>query len=481
VKQSVRSTLFCLGLGVFVQRLLQLATFLSIGRALGVERLGIYAEGQALGGLLAVLAGTGVRNLLARAVAQTPDAARSLVLAAVWARLQLGAVLGGLAIGIAFCSARQPWFWTLCVLQVAPCALDLKNLLDAAGRTRIEVLLDTTAALLQLLLVLAWIAAGGDDLGTLAAIALGSKCLYAVGATFAIRQLPNRAAPPSLLPLRHRLGVAIGQTPHELMVVGDVWIVASCMGSEVAGLYAVAARLAAAALVPSLQLARLLLPHMLHAGHVGNPGRTLGTALRATLLVTLPMLAGGAVVATGLCRLSGPQFGVAGLPLVLLLGAGCLQHLGWQCSNALLAEGQDATYARGLGWPSVLHLLGIGATAIATASLAAPLPPEPWHAATAASVCALLAHGLYLLHGLRATRGLRQEPLWRRIAAPLLVSCAVTLAAALPRLCGDGFVVLALQLLAGGLAFVASLWFVEMRGRVAQLGHGLARASGFGS
>ncbi|HEU4419394.1 MAG TPA: hypothetical protein VFT55_10675 [Planctomycetota bacterium] len=478
MKQTVRSTLLCLGLGVFVQRLLQLATFLCIGRALGVERLGTYAQGLALGGLLAVLAGTGVRNLLARAVAQTPEAARSLVLAAVWARLQLGALLGAIAIAIAFCSAQQPWFWTLCVLQVLPCALDLKSLLDATGRTRIEVLLDTTAALLQLLLVLAWIGAGGDEFGTLAAIALGSKCLYAIGAAFAIRQLPNGAVAPSLLPLRHRLGVAIGQTPHEVMAAADVWIVALCMGNEAAGLYAVAARLAAAALVPSLQLARLLLPHLLHASHVGDPGRTLGTALRATLLVTLPMLAGGTVVAVGLCGLSGAQFEVASLSLVLLLGAGCLQHLGWQCSNALLAAGRDATYARGLGWPSVLQLLGIGVVSFAMASLATP---QPWHTATAASACALVAHSIYLLHGLRATRALRQQPLWHRIAAALLVSTATTLAAAMPGLCGDGFFVLVLQLCAGGLAFTTSLWFVEMRGRVAQLGHGLARASGFGS
>ena len=86
MKHSVRSTLVTLGLGVLLQRILQLATFLCVGKALGVERLGTYAEGLGLAALLAVLAGTGVRNVLARAIAQEPAAAGTLVRAAVRAR-----------------------------------------------------------------------------------------------------------------------------------------------------------------------------------------------------------------------------------------------------------------------------------------------------------------------------------------------------------------------------------------------------------
>ncbi len=479
VKHGVRSTLLCLALGVLLQRLLQLATFLCIGRALGVDRLGVYAQGIALGGLLAVLAGTGVRNLLARAIAQDPNAARSLVLGAVRARLALGSGLGSLAVGSAFLFAGQPWFWTLCVLQVLPCAFDLKNLLDVAGRTRTEVVLDTTAALLHLALVLLWIAAGGGELSTLAAIALGSKCVYAAGAVVTIRQLPSGSPARSRLPLRQRLGVAIGQTPHEVMVAGDVWIVALCLGNSAAGLYAVAARLAAAALLPSTQLARLLLPHLLHASRDGDAGRTLGTALRATLLVTLPMLAGGAAVAARLCGLSGPQFSPAGITLVVLLCAGSLQHLGWQCSNALLAAGRDAAYARGLGWPSVLHLASLAAAAFALTGKAASSHWQPPLAAALAGACAVLAHAAYAIDGLHATRHLRPEPLRLRVGGPVFVAAATGIFAALPHLCGDVAFVLPLQLASGAIAFMAGLWLVELRGRVARLGDGLASASGF--
>lgn len=229
VKHSVRSTILTLGLGVLLQRLLQLATFLCVGKALGVERLGIYAEGLALAALLSVLAGSGVRNLLARAIARDTAAAGTLVRAAVRARLSIGAALLLPAIAIAFLRAERPWFWTLCLLQVLPTAFDLKNLLDASGRPGREVALETTASVVQLLLVAVWFAVGGRELEALAGIALGSRCIYALGALPAIARLPRAAvSQPWRQLLRGSLGVSLGQTAHELMAVGDVWLIAYC-------------------------------------------------------------------------------------------------------------------------------------------------------------------------------------------------------------------------------------------------------------
>ena len=79
MKHSVRSTLLCLGAGVVVQRILQLLAFIIVGRTLGVSGLGVYAEGMAVAAILAVLAGAGIRNLVARAVSQQPKATRALV------------------------------------------------------------------------------------------------------------------------------------------------------------------------------------------------------------------------------------------------------------------------------------------------------------------------------------------------------------------------------------------------------------------
>ncbi|MBM4063012.1 MAG: hypothetical protein FJ265_18240 [Planctomycetes bacterium] len=470
VVHSVRSTLAVLGLGAVLQRVLQLATFLCLGRALGVERLGQFAEGQALGALLAVCAGAGVRNVLARAIAREPAAAGTLLRAAVRARLWLGGLLGAPAIAVAFATAAEPWFWLLCVLQVLPAAFDLKNLLDASGRTGAEVVLETTAAALQLLLVLLWLGLGlgGSGLAPLAAIALGCRCVYALGAVAAIARLPAGAPAKPLRGLPGRsLAVSLGQTAHELMAAADVWLVALLFGHGSAGLYAVAARLANAALLPSAQLARLLLPHLLRAAAAGDPLRTVRTALRATAFVTLPVLAGGAVVATPLCALFGEGFAEAAPALRLLLLAGCLLHLGWQCSHALFAAGRDRAYAAGLWWPAVVQALLLGAFA-------------GQGDAGMAAFASLLAQTGYLFAGLwlvrRVFAGVDGWP-W---LGPFAVAAATAAAAALPAAAGDGKLVLGLQLLAGAGAFVFSLWGVELRGRARRLGDGLAEASGLG-
>lgn len=465
MKHSVRSTLATLGFGVLAQRLLQLATFLCIGHALGVERLGRYAEGQALGALLAVLAGAGVRNVLARAIARQPDAAGALLRTAVGARLRGGVALLAPALAAVFALADDPWFWALCLLQVLPAAFDLKNLLDASGRTGREVLLETGTAALQFALVGGWLAAGGHDLLPLAAIALACRCLYAAGAVPAIARLPHTAATAGPAALRGSFAVSLGQTAHELMAAGDVWLVARLFGPEAAGLYAVAARLATAALVPSGQLARLLLPHLLRASAAGDPRRTARTALRATAFATLPMVGGGLVVAEPLCALFGPGFAAAAPALRLVLLAGCLQHLGWQCSHALFAAGRDRAYAAGLWWPALLHALLLGAFAAR---------PD----AGTAALAVLLAQAAYLLNGLFGLRAILAADPGRLWTGPLVVAAATAAAAALPMALFGDRLALAAGLSTGAAGFLLSLWCVELRGRVRALGDGLASASG---
>ncbi|MCB9879920.1 MAG: hypothetical protein H6835_20200, partial [Planctomycetes bacterium] len=362
MQHTVRRNLLGLGAGVVVQRVLQLIAFLLVGARLGVDGLGVHAKGQAVAAVLAVLAGAGVRNLVAREVARQPGAARRLVSRAVRVRLALGLALTALATAIAFATAAEPWFWLLWTLHTAPAAFDLKNLIDAAGRTGREVLIETLAATLQLLAFAVWWLSGDGSLVTLAAISLGCRVVYALGAATTIRRLPDREAPE----LRG-FGwqpAGLGQTAHELMAIGDVALVAFACGDRAAGFYAIAARLALAALLPSTQLARLLLPHLLHAARSGDSDRTLRTALRATAWVTLPFAAGGALVAPMLCAVSGDEFRDAAAALRLLLLAGCLQHLGWQLSHALLADGRDRAYAHGLGWPALLQAAALGALSL---------------------------------------------------------------------------------------------------------------------
>lgn len=476
MKHGVRKNLGTLLVGVAGQRVLQLATFLCIGRTLGAERLGLYAQGVALAAVLSMLAGAGVRNLLARTVASAPTAAGALLRRAVRTRLAAGGPLAAAAAAIAFASSDAPWFWTLFALQVLPAAFDLKTLLDTAGRARAEVALETAAAALQLALVAVWLAFGGRDLGTLAAIALLSRVAYAAVAANAIAALVS-TQPATAAPLRREAGAVIGQTAHEILAAADVWLVAFAFGDGASGLYAVAARFAGAALLPSAQLARLLLPHVLHAAADGDPGRTLATSVRATLLATLPVAAGGIAVAPRLCTLPGAEFAAAAPALAVLLLAGCLQHGGWQYSHALLALGRDRDYGSTFAGPAVLQVIacfvlgalsrGHGEGADASGALLG-------------AAAALLAHGTYVWRARRAVAPhLLSAPV--SFAAPLAIAAATWAAAAAPALCGAGHVVLALQLTSGGAVFLAGVWLVELRGRLHRLGDGLAAASGFRS
>lgn len=468
---TIRRTLLALGAGVVVQRLAQFVTFVLVGSALGVAGLGVYAQGQALAAVLTVIAGAGIGNLAARALARDPGVARGVVVQALRRRFVIGTALALVAGGVATAASPQPWFWWLCVLQALPAAFDQKRLLDAFGRLRREMALETTTAVLHLLAVLVCTGIGEPHLEALAAIALASRCLYAAGAWATIRRLPagDGEAPRGTW----QANVALGQGAHELVSLGDVWLVALALGDAAAGLYAMGVRLAGAALLPSVQLARLLLPHLLHAAAAGRAARTLGAALRSTLLVTAPIFAGGAVAAEALCRLAGDAFAGAAPALRLLLLAGCLQHVGWQCSNALLARHRDRAYAHVFGWPASLHLSML-------CLLPAFVPADAATTSLLAASAAVIGQGVYATAALATTHDIwhtRTRSWWQ----PLALASLTAAATAAPAWLIGGALQLPLQLLAGASAFGAGLWQFELRGRWRRVGDGLAAASGFGA
>lgn len=464
----MRSTLLWLGGGVTLQRLCFLIGFVLVGRALGVAGLGVYARGQALAAILAVLAGAGISNLTARMVAQDPEAARFLIATAVRRRLRRALPLVAAVIGIGFATSDRPWFWVLSALYVVPTCFDLKQLIDASGRTRREIRLELFAAVLQLVGIAIGVSAATPSLELLAAIILGSRCTYAIGAFWVVRGLPRS---PRRTKTDWKPHVAIGQLSHELMTIGDVWLCALLLGDAAAGLYAQAVRFAAAALLPSAMLVRLMAPHLLCAGADGDAGRTLGTAMRTTLLVTLPMWAGGSVAGASLCGLSGEAFTRAAPALSLLLLAGCLQHLGWQFSTVLLSLHRDRAYAHGFGWPAVLQL-GLLLLVHRVG------PHEPANAALLAAAAAAAAHAAYCTGGAFLTFSL-----WRGqsglVLKPLRLLVATGGAAALPLLWPESAWRLPQQLALGGGAFVLTLWWFELRRRWRNLGDGLVAASGF--
>jgi O-antigen/teichoic acid export membrane protein len=461
-----------LGAGIVVQRTCQLAAFVLAGHALGVAGLGVLAQGLAMAAVLAVATNAGVGNLAARAIAADPDAARGLVVAVVRRRLLLGGLLAS-AVGLAgWLGTSKPLFWWLCALQVLPAAFDCKQLADATGRTRREVGLDAAVAALQLLAVVACTQLGQPGLETFAAIALAARCAYAGAAARAILRLRDgtTATPANVWHARP----AAAQLLHEAMALGDVWLVAAVLGDAAAGFYALALRFAAAALLPSVQLVRLLLPHLLRAAGSGDAARTFATALRGTAFATLPVLAGGLVTANALCRLAGEAFAPAAPALVLLLLAGCLQHVGWQCSHALLAARADRTFAHLLGWPAL-------AQATMLVALPALAPASGATGAVAAALVAVAGNGAFATVGLALLRPLwagQQRRLWGQ---PLLLATITCATAAVPLAFDDHPLRLAAQLLAGALGYALGLWALELRSTWRRFGDGLTAASGFRS
>jgi O-antigen/teichoic acid export membrane protein len=156
------------------------------------------------------------------------------------------------------------------------------------------------------------------------------------------------------------------------------------------------------------------------------------------------------------------------MPLRLLLLALLLQHLGWQASHALLAAQRDRSFALGLLLPALLQCCLLG--------LSASLGGD----AVAASAAAMLAMLVYLLAACwpmrRELRWSLLQPLW-----PIaLVAATTAMAAALPAGLLDGPARLWWQLAAGGSGFALALYATELRGRLAGVGSGLARASGLG-
>ncbi|MGE3172411.1 MAG: lipopolysaccharide biosynthesis protein [Planctomycetota bacterium] len=468
---SVRRVLLSLGLGLFVQRGAQLIALLVLARTLGEAATGVHAQGAAVAALLAMAAAAGMRNPVARALAREPDAARAWLRAAVRLRLERALVLAAATIAVAWAASASPWFWTLWALQSLPAAWDLKYLADAALRTRREVAIENVASASAAVATCAWLALGGTDLTVLAGLHLGCRLLYAGAALHTIAALPGAGAGPDLAALRREArALSWSQMFGCLCVEGDVWLIARLGGDAVAGLYAVAQRLASAAGMPTVQLTRLLFAHQLHAAQRGDARRTIRVSLRATALVLLPMLAGGAVVAGDLCGLFGAPFRAAAPALAWMLAAVTLQHLGWQGLMALLARGDDRGYTRALWVQSGVQLLGM-------------LALVPAFGAVGAAFAAALSHGAGAGVALWPCRAAVRPLDWLR--GPTLVAGGTGLAVSL---CGAGIAAFAgpwsrsallpAQLVAGALAALLGIWTVELRRRWRRIGAGLSEASG---
>lgn len=459
MSRHVRQTLLALTAGAMVQRVLALLLTAWMMRHLGVEGFGEYAFGVQVAALLTLLADGGTRLLVARTIAEAPGAGAAGLRAALGPRLRRALLASAGLAAAAVVADASPGFFCLCALLVPLSVFDLKQLADALGRADREVGIETMATLAQVALTaLALQLGGGREALALALVA--SRGLYAVLAWRWLATLPaGHGHPPALA---HAGALGLAQLAYELVFSAPVVVVRTLVGADAAGLMAAAQRIVLAAETPARLLARLLLPHLVHAGRRGDAGATLERAVRASAHVVLPIAAGGWVMAEPLLALlSGPAYAAAAWALrwqlVAAVVVGTLSHH----AQAVIARGSLRPYftavaagialALGLGAATVEPF---GATGVAFAGAAAQL--------VAALVCAVALH--------------RRVPFavvgpWRR---PALHAALVAAAALLGARWGA-----AAQLGLGAVAFGLGLFLLEMRGRVGQLGSGLQRASGF--
>ncbi len=471
--QTVRSTLTALALGTIVQRGALLGVTVTIGHALGPVGLGRYALALALGTTIAVLTGTGIRNVTSRGAVREPERAGGWLRVAV--RLRFGLALLALVpiLGALLLFADDPALWVVGALIGLPLAWDQKGLLDAASRTGHEVLMDVGAAVLQLGGTVLLVATGHPDITLLVVVHLLGRVAYAALAERTLRRLPGRSdAPRGSTVLRAAAMPTLTQTWTGLVQTADVWLVRFFGGEAAAGLYALAQRIATTAALPGSWLTRLLQPHNDRAAHADREGSTMAAAvataatgsrgLRATAYAVVPLAAGGCVVAGPLCALFGSEFAAAAPALRALLAATALLHLGWQHSQILFAHGRVRAWASSMWLGTVAH---VGLLAVLT----------PGQGATGAAIAALLGHALYL--GLAHYAALRTVRLALPTAvAPAIVTGALTATGALLATPLGLFAQLAL----GALGAALGLYWLELRHTWRRLGHGLSNASGFG-
>jgi hypothetical protein len=250
VKHTVRSTLVVARRRRGVQRLCQLLGFVLIGRALGIAGLGTFAQGQALAAVLTVFAGAGVRSLTAR----TWPATRPRRATCCWPRCGDGCWPAGTGAAGRWRGVRAGAGPVVLVLE--PAARAARGVRHEAAARHFGANAPRSAHRVH--------GRGAAAVAILGWFLLAGASARRAGGDRARQPVPLRAGAMPRDPARCRrhgvptrvlvprdVRVAFAHTVHELLTIGDVWLVAIALGDAAAGLYATGVRFAAAALMPS--------------------------------------------------------------------------------------------------------------------------------------------------------------------------------------------------------------------------------------
>jgi O-antigen/teichoic acid export membrane protein len=376
-----RRNVFALGGAQLITWSITLLWTFIVPRHLGAAGWGLLVTGSSIGGILGVLMGQGTGNYLVRQFVRDPDRAPSMLGTSLMLRLALlvpGAALLVLYLKLAGFKGQENLIIIIAsaVVAFALLAEPFDSVFQAVERMEFLAGGDVADKVLQSTLAIGLVLLGfGVTHVAVSALCVAAFVFVLKGAW--ARKFYRPELRTSLPKARRLARESLPYWTMSLFLTFYVWIDAAMLSvmapARVVGWYGVPTRLFgtfqfAGNMLATLWLPRLILAHEgAHEQSLEHRGdrfkRVAGIPLGQAVLLSLPLAAGGAVVAGPLIRtLFGPDFAGA-VPAMAILAL-CLipLYLNIMAYTVLVAQGRQVVWTRIIIGASIVNpLLNLGA------------------------------------------------------------------------------------------------------------------------
>ena len=363
-----RRNVFALGGAQLITWSITLLWTLIVPRHLGAAGWGLLVTGSSIGGLLIVLMGSGTGNYLVRQFVRDPLQAPSLLGTSMVTRVTLlipGAAVLALYLKIAAFSGQASLIIVIgaAVAVFALLREPFDSVFQAVERMEYLAAGDVADKVLQSTLAIGLVLLGFG----VTQVAVSALCVAAFVFVLKGAWARNFYRPELRTSLPKARRLARESLPYwtmSLFLTFYVWIDAAMLSvmapARVVGWYGVPTRLFGTFQFAGNMLATLWLPRLIRAHEQRGDGfkQLAGIPLGQALLLSLPLAAGGAVVAGPLIRtLFGPDFAGA-VPAMAILAL-CLipLYLNIMAYTVLVAQGRQIVWTKIILGASILNPL----------------------------------------------------------------------------------------------------------------------------
>lgn len=436
-----RRNVFALGGAQLITWSITLLWTFIVPRHLGASGWGLLVTGSSIGGLLIVLMGSGTGNYLVRQFVRDPQEAPSLLGTSMVTRLALvipGAAVLALYLKIAAFSGKASFIIVIGAAVAVSALLQepLDSVFQAVERMEYLAAGDVADKVLQSTVAIGLVLLGfGVTQVAVSALCVAAFVLILKG-TWA-RKFYRPDLRTSLPKARRLARESLPYWTMSLFLTFYVWIDAAMLSvmapARVVGWYGVPTRLFGTFQFAGNMLATLWLPRLIHAHEQrGDRFKQLaGIPLGQAVLLSLPLAAGGAVVAGPLIRtLFGPDFAGA-VPAMAILAL-CLipLYLNIMAYTVLVAQGRQVVWTKIIMGASIVNpLLNLGAIHFFQSRYA--------NGATGAALSLLATEVLISAVSLRvATRGILNRQIVSQLLRCLLAAAVMAVCVYMARSLG---------------------------------------------